>query len=106
MHSKYNNNYDYMKAIYLVNQVQHLDNGFLLLKEDENLTSPISVLFYEEYESLDLINEKLAEMKGNLQVVVSENNAIQNKVNFGKSQTPRLNDFADSVDVIAFLQGI
>ncbi len=106
MHSKYNNNYDYMKAIYLVNQVQHLDNGFLLLKEDENLTSPISVLFYEEYESLDLLNEKLAEMKDNLQVIVSENNAIQNKVNFGKSQTPRLNVFADSVDVIAFLQGI
>ena len=106
MHSKYNNNYDYMKAIYLVNQVQHLDNGFLLLKEDENLTSPISVLFYEEYETLDLLNEKLAEMKDNLQVIVSENNAIQNKVNFGKSQTPCLNDFADSVDVISFLQKV
>lgn len=106
MHSKYNNNYDYMKAIYLVNQVQHLDNGFLLLKEDENLNSPISVLFYEEYETLDLLNEKLVGIKDNLQVVVSENDTIKNKVDFGKSQTPRLNDFADSVDVIVFLQGI
>ncbi len=106
MHSKYNNNYDYMKAIYLVNQVQHLDNGFLLLKEDKNLNSPISVLFYEEYETLDLLNEKLVGIKDNLQVVVSENDTIKNKVDFGKSQTPRLNDFADSVDVIAFLHQI
>ncbi len=106
MHSKYNNNYDYMKAIYLVNQVQHLDNGFLLLKEDKTLNSPISVLFYEEYETLDLLNEKLVGIKDNLQVVVSENDTIKNKVDFGKSQTPRLNDFADSVDVIVFLQGI
>lgn len=106
MHSKYNNNYDYMKAIYLVNQVQHLDNGFLLLKEDKNLNSPISVLFYEEYETLHLLNEKLVGIKDNLQVVVSENDTIKNKVDFGKSQTPRLNDFADSVDVIVFLQGI
>ncbi|RYG17117.1 MAG: acyl-CoA reductase, partial [Chitinophagaceae bacterium] len=41
-HFKYNNNYDYNKSIYLVNAVKHYDNGFLLVKEDTSLTSPLA----------------------------------------------------------------
>ena len=48
-YEKYANNYDYNKSIYLVNGVKHLDNGFLLVKEDASFTSPLAVLFYEEY---------------------------------------------------------
>src|SRR5690606_37147941 len=58
-HFKYNNNYDYNKSIYLVKQQPHYDNGFLLLKEDKGLSSPLVVLYYETYESVDEIIEKL-----------------------------------------------
>jgi hypothetical protein len=51
-HHKYNNNYDYNKSIYLVNRDEHLDNGFLLLKQDERLVSPLAVLFYGTYSDL------------------------------------------------------
>ena len=34
-HNKYANNYDYNKAVWLLNQEDLLDNGFLLLKEDQ-----------------------------------------------------------------------
>jgi hypothetical protein len=50
-HHKYNNNYDYNKSIYLVNRDEHLDNGFLLLKQDTRLTSPLACLYYEIYAS-------------------------------------------------------
>jgi hypothetical protein len=42
-HHKYNNNYDYNKSIYLVNSDKHFDNGFLMVKEDERLASPLAV---------------------------------------------------------------
>ncbi|MBT8282488.1 MAG: acyl-CoA reductase, partial [Muriicola sp.] len=40
-HHKYHNNYDYNKAVYLMSEFPFLDNGFLLLKPDENYASPI-----------------------------------------------------------------
>jgi quinol monooxygenase YgiN len=35
----------------LINGVKHFDNGFLVATPSENLVSPISVIFYEEYEN-------------------------------------------------------
>ncbi len=37
---KYFNNYEYNKAILLVNNEKHYDNGFLLLKQAESIASP------------------------------------------------------------------
>jgi hypothetical protein len=106
MHSKYNNNYDYMKSIYLVNGVQHLDNGFLLLKNDENLASPISTLFYENYADLESLKRRLESQKDEIQVVVSKLPISQNSYNFGESQSPKLADYADNVDTMEFLSTI
>jgi hypothetical protein len=104
-HFKFNNNYDYNKSIYLVNTVQHFDNGFLLLKEDEGLCSPLAVLFFEKYKTLDELTEKLKGVQDNIQCVVT-NTAIQldiDPVTFGQSQHPQLWDYADNVNTITFL---
>ncbi|MCP9765264.1 acyl-CoA reductase [Lacihabitans soyangensis] len=106
MHSKYNNNYDYMKSIYLVNGVQHLDNGFVLLKNDENLASPISTLFYENYTDLENLKERLESQKDEIQVVVSKLPITPNSYRFGESQSPGLADYADNVDTMEFLASI
>ena len=45
--SKYANNYDYNKAVYLMSEFDMLENGFLMLKEDHRYSSPIATLFYE-----------------------------------------------------------
>ena len=58
-HHKYNNNYDYNKSIYLVNSDKHFDNGFLLLKEDERLASPLAVLYYKYYNIVYVIGSVL-----------------------------------------------
>lgn len=105
-HHKYNNNYDYNKSIYLVNQAKHLDNGFLLLKQDEKIASPLAVLFYGFYANLDDANFKLTQQKEALQCVVSQMQITADVpvVGFGKSQQPKLWDYADGVDTMAFLQ--
>ncbi|WP_316738250.1 acyl-CoA reductase [Pedobacter aquatilis] len=105
-HFKYQNNYDYNKSIYLVNAAKHFDNGFLLLKEDENLTSPLAVLFYEEYDSLQDVETKLTAQEENIQCVITEANLQLKHFNFGESQHPKLWDYADNVNTIEFLNAI
>ena len=101
-HEKYTNNYDYNKAVYLMSEFKLLDNGFMILKEDKSYSSPISSLFYEHYESYKELGDKLTENADLLQCVVNypENS---NHVDFGKTQTPHLHDYADNVDTINFL---
>jgi hypothetical protein len=103
-HHKYLNNYDYNKSIYLVNKEPHLDNGFLLLKESEELVSPIGVLYYEYYHDLSDLESKLNKIQDKIQCTVSKNAWFPGSLKFGEAQCPNLTDYADGVDTIAFLQ--
>ena len=100
--AKYANNYDYNKAVYLMSEFNMLENGFIMLKEDTNYASPIATLFYEYYESTDLLKEKLELNKEKIQCVVSEG-FIPSEIKFGQTQNPQLWDYADGVDTIEFL---
>jgi hypothetical protein len=99
-HHKYHNNYDYNKSIYLVNLEEHLDNGFLLLKESEDLVSPISVLFYEVYENETALVEKLKSLKAKIQCIVGVGS---DRIPFGSAQTPEPWEYADEIDTMEFL---
>lgn len=103
LHHKYNNNYDYNKSIYLVNRIPHLDNGFLILKEDDALVSPISVCFYETYENDAHLEQLLSESAEKIQCTVSSDARFQNSFRFGEAQVPKLEDFADGIDTMEFL---
>lgn len=107
-HFKYNNNYDYNKSIYLVNGVKHFDNGFLLVKEDENFVSPLAVLFYEEYDDIAQVEKELTSRQLEIQCVVSNLPLAINKeiIPFGQSQSPKLWDYADDVNTIEFLKAL
>ncbi|TDO22998.1 acyl-CoA reductase [Pedobacter duraquae] len=105
-HFKFNNNYDYNKSIYLVNMVPHFDNGFILLKEDEGLSSPLAVLYYQRYQQLDEVKEILEQQKDQIQCIVSAAEGLDNTLEFGQSQQPRLWDYADNVDTIKFLNAL
>lgn len=104
-HHKYNNNYDYNKSIYLVNRDKHLDNGFLLVKADERMVSPLAVLFYEEYKDTDVVEALLVRESENIQCIVSTIplNVSNQVVDFGESQQPALWDYADGIDTMDFL---
>ncbi len=97
-HNKYANNYDYNKAVWLLNQENLLDNGFLLLKEEEALASPTASLYYERYSSLDQLKTKLKDHHEMLQCIVGHG-----YIPFGQAQNPMLWDYADNLDTLQFL---
>lgn len=99
---KYANNYDYNKAVYLMSQFKIMDNGFIVLKEDEALTSPISVLFYSHYDDESSLRKELEAIEEQIQCVVSSESR-KSQVNFGETQKPCLNDYADGIDTMKFL---
>lgn len=95
---KYGNNYDYHRAIYLLEQYKFLDNNFLMIKESDDLHSPVGVLYFNYYKNEDEINQYLTTNKDAIQCVVG-----QGRVPFGYSQRPVITDFADNVNTLKFL---
>lgn len=103
-HSKYFNNYEYHKAIFLVEKLPHLDNGFLLLREEANLGCPVGVLHFQKFSHLDQMKAEVEIHADTIQcVVASKSLGLENTVPFGQSQSPELWDYADGVDTMAFL---
>ena len=97
-HNKYANNYDYNKAVYLMNKEKLLDNGFLLLKEEQSLHSPLAVLHYNRYKKHEEFQDFIEKKSDDIQVVVG-----QEYVPFGQAQQPALVDYADGVNTLEFL---
>jgi hypothetical protein len=97
-HTKYANNYDFNKAVYIVNKEKFHDTGYLLLKEDKALPSPVSVLHYEHYDSQSYIDQQTDQLKEKIQCIAGRNHTP-----FGRTQYPRLWDYADNIDTLEFL---
>lgn len=101
-HHKYHNNYDYQMSILLINKIPFYDSGFVILQESEKLVSPISVVYYERYDSPDDLLAKLHVVFGKLQCVVGKSEP--HFIPFGQAQFPELWDYADQVDTLKFLE--
>ena len=95
---KYGNNYDYHRAIYLLESMQFLDNNFLMVKESADLHSPVGVLYYQYYKNEAELNDYLKPLTEDLQCIVG-----QKAIPFGYSQQPVITDFADNVNTLEFL---
>lgn len=100
-HHKYVNNYDYQKAIALVNKTLFYDNGFVLLLEDERMVSPISTVYFQYYQNEFHLNDLLKPHEEKIQCIVGS--ATPATVPFGKAQLPDVWEYADNVDTIKFL---
>ncbi|MEX0315096.1 MAG: acyl-CoA reductase, partial [Allomuricauda sp.] len=100
--TKYANNYDYNKAVYLMSEFKILDNGFLILKEDESFSSPIASLFYSFYDSEEELKQELVTREEDIQCIVSHG-IFANEIPFGQTQKPKLDNYADGVDTMKFL---
>lgn len=99
---KYRNNYDYRKSIFIINRTPFIDCQSLLLTENSGLSSPISVVYFDYYNSEKEITDYFEKNREEIQCVVG--NIDDNKVvAFGMTQAPKLNDYADNVDVMEFL---
>ena len=100
--AKYANNYDYNKAVYLMSEFDLLENGFLMIKEDESYSSPIATIFYEYFDNEIDLKIKLHEDREKIQCVVAKG-FLENEIAFGQTQHPKLTDYADVVNTLEFL---
>lgn len=103
--NRYANNLDYQKAVYLLNQKPFWDMGCFLMKEDDSPFSPGAVLNYSWYKSKDELEAWVYSQKPKLQCIVGNVPGLTT-VYYGKSQEPNLNDYADGVDTLSFLQAL
>lgn len=103
-HHKYCNNYDYQKSIMLVNTAPFLDNGFVMVHENQKMVSPISVVYYEHYTDQTDLENKLTANAEKIQCIVG--NGAPATVKFGQAQYPEVWDYADQVDTLRFLEGL
>jgi hypothetical protein len=97
-HSKYANNYEYNMAVWLVNREKFLDNGFILLRENSSLSSPVAALHYDYYSSSKSLSATLNALSEKIQCIVGGNH-----IPFGSAQSPELWDYADNSDTLDFL---
>lgn len=105
-HHKYANNYEYNRAIYLLNAEKFWDNNFVMLKEDEALFSPLSVLNFSRYENIEEVHTFINENEKEIQAIVSKPELGFDSINFGEAQNPGLDTYADKVDTMKFLEVI
>jgi hypothetical protein len=103
-HHKYANNYEYNRAIYLLNAEKFWDNNFVMLKEDESLFSPLSVFNFSRYENIDEVRNFITENEQNIQAIVAKKEFGFDSVNLGDAQNPDLETYADKVDTMQFLE--
>jgi hypothetical protein len=102
-HNKYANNYDYHKAIALMNGDSFIDFDFILLQNKEALKSPLGVLHFSEYQNTSEVDSYIKQNREHIQCVVCREGNDSNQVPFGQTQQPKLWDFADQIDTLQFL---
>jgi hypothetical protein len=104
-HNKYANNFDYNRAVYLMGKDKEglLENGFLFLVKSTEYASPVAVLFYEYYQTIESLNLQFETDREKIQCIVSNSALINNSIPLGSSQRPQLWDYADNVDTLQFL---
>jgi len=94
----YRNNFDYQKAIMTMNNIPYTIFSPILLRETEDLFSPISVLNYSFYENIEDLYILLKKEEDSIQII------LQNK--FGDGQSPSFTCYADGINTIKWLQEI
>jgi hypothetical protein len=105
-HTKYRNNYDYYKTIFLMNAIPIIDGGFYSLKEDISMHTLVSVIHFEFYDSVEYVKNMLAENAENIQCIVAADQWLADAISFGYSQKPLVDEYADNKDTMIFLYSL
>jgi hypothetical protein len=100
-HKKYGNNYDYNRAILLLNKETFLDNNFVIVKESDKLFSPISMIHFSRYKDNSEISEFIQKNEDNIQIILGKN-----YIPFGQGQYPKIWDYADGTDTMTWLNSL
>lgn len=100
---KYANNYNYQRAIYAMERIPYLDNGFSIFTESSQLVSPTAVIFYEKYPNLTYLYNTIQSLSDKIQCIVSRTGLFEDSIEPGKAQMPEVHEYADGIDTLDFL---
>lgn len=105
--TKYMNNYTYNKALYLLNKKEFIDNGFFTIVENKTLYLQIASLAYEQYDTIDNLENIINMHDANLQCIATGINLAncnsKKQISFGHCQKPKIDNYADGIDTMDFL---
>ncbi len=102
--SKYRNNYLKTRALLTIKGLHFQDNGCSVAINSKALPSTLSTISIWQYESLEEVEEWIAEHDNELQCIVTRAIEHPRRVDFGEAQHPTLFDYADGVDTMKFLE--
>lgn len=100
---KYRNNYLQTKALATLSGWHFIDNGASIICDSKEFAHSLSTLSVYRYNSLEQVQQWIAEHDHELQCIVSNCIDHPRRVDFGQAQRPSLFDFADGVDTMEFL---
>ncbi len=103
MHSGYANNYEYQRALAVLNKEDYYDGEFVLLIKKDTLHAPPACLYFSVYRDPQEVVDYISENKESIQCISGSADFLEYKIPFGKCQQPQWNDFADGVDTLKFL---
>lgn len=104
--NQYKSSLDYHKALLLLNAVPFVDGDFWMLKQEDTLETPVSMLNYATYCDIGEVLGHISENAGKIQCVVSECGEIGRRVAFGKAWRHELWDYDDDTDTMRFLTNL
>jgi len=101
---KYVNNYEYHRALFLLNSNPIFDNNVFLLKENHKSGAPVGTVFYEFYESAENLSAQLWRDEEQIQCTASNlEKLFPRQVELGNTQCPTISDYPDGVNIFEFL---
>ncbi len=106
-HKPYENNYLYNKSFMVMNNEAFMDTGFFMVRESDNLASPIAMLHYSYFSSRNALKHELQQKMEEIQCIVGDPEAHELvEVQPGYAQQPSLWDYPDKVDTMEFLTNL
>lgn len=105
----YRNNYRQARALLTMEGAEFEDNGTALFVRSDKAEFPkrLSQINVVEYDDTESVRAWLRENDNRLQCVASHIDGLHKRtVPLGRTQYPELTDYADDVDVMAFLQSV
>ena len=113
-HNKYVNNYHYHKALLLMNLDPHVDTGYVIAKENNELYAPVGMLHYSFIENFESGLDKIQQWGDAIQVLAVNDETMRKQlldkgiacVDFGETQCTTLDDYADNIDTVSWLLSI
>ncbi|HON17751.1 MAG TPA: acyl-CoA reductase [Salinivirgaceae bacterium] len=105
-HSDWSDSLRFQRAIMITKGQHFLECGPVIFARDTRLSSPMTVVHFEPYQTLANVEKSLKALDPMLQCVVGKPSINPKWIPFGEAQFPKIDDYADHINTLKFLQSL